>query len=52
MQMTENTKTEPVFEQIKTDMLDRLTKETELRGTQSAPKLTPVLKRWPRLLVW
>ena len=52
MQMTENTKTKPVFEQIKSDMLGRLTQETELRGIQAAPKPTPVLKRWPPLLVW
>ena len=52
MQMTENTKTKPVFEQIKTDMLDLLAEETEKRGTAATPKPKPVVKRWPRLLVW
>lgn len=52
MLMTQTIKTKPAFEKIKSDMLDRLALEAEKLATQPAPKPTPVLKRWPRLLVW
>lgn len=52
MQMTETTKTKPAFEQIKSDMLDRLALEAEKLASKPLPTPKPVLKRWPRLIVW
>ena len=52
MQVNQNTKPKPQFPSIHTDLLDRMVQQADNMTTKPAPKPTPVIKRWPRLLVW